>query len=214
MQRVLRKSSPASDNQISQASLPTWAGALFSCRLSSFWQSAGLQNHRPLVRIRPPSLREGYYKTETPVPDSDTGVLGGRGWITQAALLKTAHWAVFALSSATAPQLFESTRMKIQTFCKQKTASVSLHWRSFYGRGWIRTSSTITIRWMRFEIVMDSCAFFEFHQKSIIGYHNHLGTKTGYKVGYFARGEYSARASETAIAAVSALPSTAWLYQP
>ena len=39
----------------------------------------------------------------------DTGVLGGRGWITRAALLKTAHWAVFALSSATAPQLFEST---------------------------------------------------------------------------------------------------------
>ena len=81
--------------------------------------------------------------------------------------------------------------------------------RLFGGRGWIRTSSTITIRWMRFEIVMDSCAFFEFHQKSIIGYHNHLGTKMGYKVGYFARGEYSARASETAIAAVSALPSTA-----
>lgn len=77
------------------------------------------------------------------------------------------------------------------------------------GRGWIRTSSTITIRWMRFEIVMDSCTFFKFHQKSIIGYHNYLGTKTGYKVGYFARGEYSARASETAIAAVSALPSTA-----
>ena len=33
------------------------------------------------VRIHPPSLREGYYKTETPVPGSDTGVLGGRGWI-------------------------------------------------------------------------------------------------------------------------------------
>ena len=137
MQRVLRKSSPASNNQIPQASLPVRAGALFSCRLSSFWQSAGLQNHRPLVRIRPhenpnflqtenhqristlavflwarvdhasraaknsplgcfcavfrdsaaavrihpPSLREGYYKTETPVPGSDTGVLGGRGWI-------------------------------------------------------------------------------------------------------------------------------------
>ena len=105
------------------------------------------------VRIHPPSLREGYYKTETPVPGSDTGVLGGRGWI--------------------------------------------------------RTSSTITIHWMRFEIVMDSCAFFECHRKSIIGHHYHLGTKTGYKVGYFARGEYSARASETAIAAVSALPSTA-----
>ena len=78
------------------------------------------------VRIHPPSLREGYYKTETPVPDSDTGVLGGRGWITQAALLKTAHRAVFAPSSATGPHLFESTRMKTQTFCKQKTASVSL----------------------------------------------------------------------------------------
>ena len=138
----------------------------------------------------------------------------GRGWITQAALLKTAHWAVFAPSSATGPQLFESTRMRTQSFCKQKTASVSLHRRSFYGRGWIRTSSTITIRWMRFEIVMDSCAFFECHRKSFIDYRNHLGTKTGYKVGCFARGEYSARASETAIAAVSALPSTAWLYQP
>ena len=48
-------------------------------------------------------------KIETPVPGSDTGVLGGRGWITRAALLKTAHWAVFAPSSATSPQLFEST---------------------------------------------------------------------------------------------------------
>ena len=105
------------------------------------------------VRIHPCSPFCKTDKTETPVPGSDTGVLGGRGWI--------------------------------------------------------RTSSTITIRWMRFEIVMDSCVFFECHRKSIIGYHNHLGTKTGYKVGYFARGEYSARASETAIAAVSALPSTA-----
>ena len=40
------------------------------------------------VRIHPPSLREDYYKTETPVPGSDTGVLGGRGWTTQAAHLK------------------------------------------------------------------------------------------------------------------------------
>ena len=61
----------------------------------------------------------------------------GREWVTQAALLKTAHRAVFAPSSATGPQLFESARMKTQTFCKQKTASVSLRWRSFYGRGWI-----------------------------------------------------------------------------
>ena len=35
----------------------------------------------------------------------------GRGWITQAALLKIAHRAVFSPSSATGPQLFESTRL-------------------------------------------------------------------------------------------------------
>ena len=67
----------------------------------------------------------------------------GRGWIARAALLKTAHRAVFAPSSATGPQLFESTRMKTQTFCKQKTASVSLRWRSFYGRGWITQAALL-----------------------------------------------------------------------
>ena len=36
--------------------------------------------------------------------------MGWRGWITRAALLKTARRAVFALSLATAPQLFSSTR--------------------------------------------------------------------------------------------------------
>ena len=46
-----------------------------------------------------------------------TGLFGGRGWITRAALLKTAHRAVFAPSSATSPQLFESTRIcEIQDF--------------------------------------------------------------------------------------------------
>lgn len=139
--------------QYRQRLCPAAQGRFFSCRIRSVGRAVVSKNHRPLVRIHPPSLWEGYYKTETPVPGSDTGVLGGRGWI--------------------------------------------------------RTSSTITIHWMRFEIVMDSCAFFECHRKSIIGHHYHLGTKTGYKVGYFARGEYSARASETAIAAVSALPSTA-----
>lgn len=45
------------------------------------------------VRIHPPSLREGYYKTETPVPGSDTGVLGGRGWIrTTTALFHPSLW--------------------------------------------------------------------------------------------------------------------------
>ena len=63
-------------------------------------------------------------KTETPVPGSDTGVFGGRGWITRAALLKTAHWAVFAPSSATAPQLFESTRSMSLALLQNKNLSV------------------------------------------------------------------------------------------
>ena len=48
------------------------------------------------VRIHPPSLREGYYKTENPVPGSDTGFLGGRGWITRAAHLKKPRRGFFA----------------------------------------------------------------------------------------------------------------------
>ena len=55
----------------------------------------------------------------------NTGVFGGRGWITQAALLKTAHWAVFALSSATAPQLFESTLgYALKSFGQKKNSSI------------------------------------------------------------------------------------------
>ena len=72
-------------------------------------------------------------KTETPVPGSDTGVLGGRGWIARAALLKTAHWAVFALSSATAPQLFESTRPMSLALLQNKNLSVLYTLRFFGG---------------------------------------------------------------------------------
>ena len=53
-------------------------------------------------------------------------LFGGRGWITQAALLKTAHWAVFALSSATAPQLFESTRHhESEVYAKENRQCIS-----------------------------------------------------------------------------------------
>ena len=72
-------------------------------------------------------------KTETPVPGSDTGVLGGRGWITRAALLKTAHWAVFTLSSVTAPQLFESTRSMSLALSQNKNLSVLYTLRFFGG---------------------------------------------------------------------------------
>ena len=85
-------------------------------------------------------------KTETPVPGSDTGVLGGRGWIARAALLKTAHWAVFALSSATAPQLFESTRPMSLALLQNKNLSVLYTLRFFGGRGWIRTTEAESSR--------------------------------------------------------------------
>ena len=50
--------------------------------------------------------------------------MGGRGWIARAALLKTAHRAVFALSSATAPKLFEATRIReFHAHTKQKAST-------------------------------------------------------------------------------------------
>ena len=77
-------------------------------------------------------------KTETPLPGSDTGVLGGRGWITRAALLKTAHWAVFALSSATAPQLFESTRSMSLALSQNKNLNALAYVEAFW---WARVDS-------------------------------------------------------------------------
>ena len=85
------------------------------------------------VRIHPCSPFCKTDKTETPVPGSDTGVLGGRGWIARAALLKTAHWAVFTLSSATAPQLFESTRPMSLALLQNKNLSVLYTLRFFGG---------------------------------------------------------------------------------
>ena len=84
------------------------------------------------VRIHPCSPFCKTDKTETPVPGSDTGVLGGRGWITRAALLKTAHWAVFTLSSATAPQLFESTRPMSLALSQNKNLSALAYAEAFW----------------------------------------------------------------------------------
>ena len=66
-----------------------------------------------------------FYKTKSPAYFRTLSIFGGRGWITQAALLKTAHWAVFALSSATAPQLFESTLgYALKSFGQKKNSSI------------------------------------------------------------------------------------------
>ena len=90
------------------------------------------------VRIHPCSPFCKTDKTETPVPGSDTGVLGGREWIARAALLKTAHWAVFALSSATAPQLFESTRSMSLALSQNKNLSALAYAEAFW---WARVDS-------------------------------------------------------------------------
>ena len=66
--------------------------------------------------------------------------MGGRGWIARAALLKTAHRAVFALSSATAPQLFESTRPALRKVYKTEDPVPGSDTGSLGGRGWIRTT--------------------------------------------------------------------------
>ena len=85
-------------------------------------------------------------KAETPVPGSDTGVLGGRVWIARAALLKTAHWAVFALSSATAPQLFESTLAAPFSRQVKQKLRYPLDTGVLGGRGWIRTTEAESSR--------------------------------------------------------------------
>ena len=71
--------------RISTLTVFLWARVYYASRASKK-APQGLFPRRTVrrvdaVRIHPPSLREGYYKTETPVPGSDTGVLGGRGWI-------------------------------------------------------------------------------------------------------------------------------------
>ena len=57
---------------------------------------------------------------------------GGRGWMSRAALLKTAHWAVFAPSSATSPQLFESTRPMSLALLQNKNLSVLAYVEAFW----------------------------------------------------------------------------------
>ena len=66
------------------------------------------------------------------------GSFGGRGWISRAALLKTAHWAVFAPSSATSSQLFESTRPMSLALSQNKNLSVLAYVEVFW---WARVDS-------------------------------------------------------------------------
>jgi len=63
-------------------------------------------------------------KTKTSAYFYTLRFFGGRGWMSRAALLKTAHRAVFAPSSAMSPQLFESTRPMSLALSQNKNLSV------------------------------------------------------------------------------------------
>ena len=80
-----------------------------------------------------------FYKTKSPAYFHTLSIFGGRGWITQAALLKTAWQAVFARRDVKRRAAAVLIHPPL-TFAQKKTASVSLHQRFFHGRGWIRTT--------------------------------------------------------------------------
>ena len=105
---------------VSLAAAPTTPRCFRRWRRSSSLQSAPLLFESTLE-----SETSVFYKTKSPAYFHTLSIFGGRGWITQAALLKTAHWAVFALSSATAPQLFESTLgYALKSFGQKRNSSI------------------------------------------------------------------------------------------
>ena len=128
-----------------QQLLPVSAAGSGRCCCTGAFLPAGLFGGSMLFEstLAVPFARQIKQKLRYPL---DTGVLGGRGWIARAALLKTAHWAVFALSSATAPQLFESTlAVPFARQIKQKLR-YPLDTGILGGRGWIRTTEAESSR--------------------------------------------------------------------
>ena len=64
----------------------------------------------------------------------NTGVLGGRGWITQAAHLKRPRRGLFAAGTYSGGRCCSNPPAYVSlTFAQKKTASVSLHQRFFHG---------------------------------------------------------------------------------
>ena len=80
---------------VSLAAAPTTPRCFRRWRRSSSLQSAPLLFESTLE-----SETSVFYKTKSPAYFRTLSIFGGRGWITQAALLKTAHWAVFARRDA------------------------------------------------------------------------------------------------------------------
>ena len=62
-----------------------------------------------------------FYKTETPAPGSDTGVLGGRGWIARAAHLKKPRRGFFAAGTDSGGRCCSNPPATIPLICFYKT---------------------------------------------------------------------------------------------
>ena len=62
-----------------------------------------------------------FYKTETPAPGSDAGVLGGRGWIAQAAHLKKPRRGFFAAGTDGGGRCCSNPPAAIPLICFYKT---------------------------------------------------------------------------------------------
>ena len=75
-----------------------------------------------------------FYKTETPAPGSDAGVLGGRGWIAQAAHLKKPRRGFFAAGTDGGGRCCSNPPACVSLlFVQKKNARVFLHKRSLGG---------------------------------------------------------------------------------
>ena len=83
-----------------------------------------------------------FYKTETPAPGSDTGVLGGRGWIAQAAHLKKPLRGFFAAGTDSGGRCCSNPPATIPLICfyKTETPVPGSDTGDLGGRGWIRTT--------------------------------------------------------------------------
>ena len=90
------------------------------------------------VRIHPWICFEKFRTKEKLQHLHDAGVLGGRGWMSQAAHLKRPRRGLFAAGTYGGGRCCSHPPAYVSlTFVQKKTASVSLHQRFFHGRGWI-----------------------------------------------------------------------------
>ncbi len=100
-----------------------------------------------VVRIHPCSPFCKTDKTETPVPGSDTGVLGGRGWIARAAHLKKPRRGFFTRRTI---RRVDAVRIHpCSPFCKTDKTETPVPGSDtgvLGGRGWIRTTEAESSR--------------------------------------------------------------------